>query len=75
VLAGTVGTRGRNFLLFDAIGAAIWSGSAVYLGSLFSTAVDELLDVLVNLGISETRWRIARRAAGSAARWLRKGAG
>ena len=52
VLAGTVGTRKRSFLLYDGIGAAIWSGSAVYLGSLFSTAVDELLDVLVNLGLA-----------------------
>ncbi len=51
VLSGTVGTRKRSFLLFDGIGAAIWSGSAVYLGSLFSTAVDELLNVLVNLGM------------------------
>src|SRR5690606_14282850 len=51
VLAGAVGTRKRSFLLFDSIGAAIWSGSAVYLGSLFSTAVDELLNVLVNLGM------------------------
>lgn len=51
VLAGTVGTRRRSFLFFDSIGAAIWSGSAVFLGTLFSTAVDELLAVLVNLGM------------------------
>ncbi|NYT85457.1 rhodanese-like domain-containing protein [Pollutimonas harenae] len=51
VLAGAVHTRKRSFLLFDIIGATIWSGSAVYLGSLFSTAVDELLEVLVNLGM------------------------
>lgn len=51
VLAGAVGTPKRSFLLFDSIGAAIWAGSAIYLGSLFSTAVDELLDVLINLGL------------------------
>ncbi|HEY9280214.1 MAG TPA: VTT domain-containing protein [Eoetvoesiella sp.] len=51
VLAGAVGTPKRSFLLFDLIGAALWAGSAIYLGSLFSTAVDELLDVLVNLGL------------------------
>lgn len=50
VLAGTVGTRKRSFLLFDTIGAALWSGSAVYLGTLFSSAVDELLSVLLGLG-------------------------
>lgn len=52
VLAGTVGTRRRSFLLYDIIGAAIWSGSAVFLGSLFSSAVDELLSVLVSLGVA-----------------------
>ncbi|WP_049790388.1 rhodanese-like domain-containing protein [Pusillimonas sp. T7-7] len=51
VLAGAVGTRKRSFLLFDIIGATLWAGSAIYLGALFSTAVDELLDVLVNLGL------------------------
>ena len=47
VLAGTLATRKQSFLLFNSIGAAIWSGSAVYLESLFSTAVDELLGALL----------------------------
>ena len=51
VLAGAVGTNKRSFLLFDVIGAALWGGSAIFLGSLFSTAVDELLNVLVSLGL------------------------
>ncbi|PLC51117.1 sulfurtransferase [Pollutimonas subterranea] len=51
VLAGAVGTPKRSFLLFDVIGAALWAGSAIYLGSLFSTAVDELLDILISLGM------------------------
>src|SRR5690606_389492 len=50
VLAGTVGTRKRSFLLFDIIGATLWAGSAIFLGSLFSTAVDELLAVLISMG-------------------------
>lgn len=50
VLAGTVGTRKRSFLLFDIIGATLWAGSAIFLGSLFSTAIDELLTVLISLG-------------------------
>lgn len=50
VLAGAVGTRKASFLLFDLIGAAFWSGSAIYLGSLFNTAVDELLSILISLG-------------------------
>lgn len=49
-LAGATGTRVPAFLLFDAIGAAVWAGSALYLGSLFSTTVDDLLRVLEQLG-------------------------
>ncbi|WP_353233944.1 rhodanese-like domain-containing protein [Diaphorobacter ruginosibacter] len=49
-LAGTVGTPLAVFVLFDALGALIWVGSAVFLGSLFSTTVQDLLDVLAALG-------------------------
>ncbi len=49
-LAGTVGTPLAVFILFDAVGALIWVGSAVFLGSLFSSTVQDLLDVLAALG-------------------------
>lgn len=49
-LAGTVGTRRATFLFFDAIGAALWAGLAIFLGSLFSTTIDDLLAVLTELG-------------------------
>lgn len=49
-LAGTVGTRRITFLFFDAIGAALWAGLAIFLGSLFSTTIDDLLAVLTELG-------------------------
>lgn len=49
-LAGTVGTRRATFVLFDALGATLWAGLAIFLGSLFSSAVDDLLDVLTELG-------------------------
>lgn len=49
-LAGTIGTRRSSFLLFDALGAALWAGLAIFLGSLFSTAIDDLLNVLTELG-------------------------
>jgi membrane protein DedA with SNARE-associated domain/rhodanese-related sulfurtransferase len=49
-LAGAIGTRRVNFIFFDAIGAALWAGVALFLGSLFGNAVDELLNVLVQLG-------------------------
>jgi membrane protein DedA with SNARE-associated domain/rhodanese-related sulfurtransferase len=49
-LAGTLGTRRINFVLFDSLGAALWAGSAIFLGSLFSTTIDDLLSVLDELG-------------------------
>ncbi len=50
-LAGAFGTRRASFIFFDGIGAALWAGSAIYLGSLFSSTIDDLLDVLEYLGI------------------------
>jgi rhodanese-related sulfurtransferase len=49
-LAGTLGTRRSVFLLCDGLGAALWAGSAIWLGSLFATTVDDLLEVLAQLG-------------------------
>lgn len=49
-LAGTLGTRRAQFIFFDAIGAALWAAVALFLGSLFSNAIDELLNGLVQLG-------------------------
>jgi len=49
-MAGTLGTSRKAFFLFDALGAALWAGVAIYLGSLFSTTIDDLLNVLVELG-------------------------
>ena len=49
-LAGALGTRLIAFLVFDSLGAALWAGSAIWLGSLFSSTVDDLLQVLDSLG-------------------------
>lgn len=49
-LAGTLGTKSITFIVFDSIGAAIWAGSAILLGGLFSSAIDELLNVLMQMG-------------------------
>jgi membrane protein DedA with SNARE-associated domain/rhodanese-related sulfurtransferase len=54
-LAGAIGTRPAKFIVFDTLGAALWSGSAIFLGSLFSSAVADLLDILASLG----KWGIA----------------
>ena len=49
-LAGMVGTPRRTFILFDGLGAALWAGSAIALGSIFSSGIDELLIALAELG-------------------------
>src|SRR4051812_6522046 len=41
-LSGTMGTRRSSFLLYDTVGSALWAGLGIFLGSLFSTAVDDL---------------------------------
>lgn len=42
-MAGMTGTRLHRFLGYDCAGAALWAGSALLLGSIFSDAVDRLL--------------------------------
>lgn len=49
-LAGTTGTRLTSFVFFDSLGAALWAGLAIFLGSLFSTAIDDLLSILEQMG-------------------------
>ena len=49
-LAGAVGTPFATFVLFDAIGAALWSGVAIGVGSLFADAVEGVLATLARLG-------------------------
>lgn len=49
-LAGATNTKSITFIIFDCLGAALWAGSAILLGSLFSTAIDQLLAVLVEMG-------------------------
>jgi membrane protein DedA with SNARE-associated domain/rhodanese-related sulfurtransferase len=49
-LAGASRTPLRTFVVFDAIGALLWSGLAVILGVTFRTAIGDVLTVLSNLG-------------------------
>jgi membrane protein DedA with SNARE-associated domain/rhodanese-related sulfurtransferase len=49
-LAGSIGTRLWVFLLFDALGALLWAGLAVGLGVAFQSAVNEVIEVLEQLG-------------------------
>jgi Uncharacterized membrane-associated protein len=42
-MAGMTGTPLSRFLAYDCAGAALWAGSALMLGSIFSNAVDRVL--------------------------------
>ncbi len=49
-LAGASGMRVRTFLLFDAIGALLWSASAMLAGALLSRQIEDALAVLESMG-------------------------
>ena len=49
-MAGVVRLPPWKFALFDAIGAALWSGLAIGLGYAFSGAINQVLDVFATLG-------------------------
>ena len=54
-MAGVMRTRLASFVIFDAIGALLWSGVAVALGWVFRDAVQDIIDVLNAAG----RWGLA----------------
>jgi membrane protein DedA with SNARE-associated domain/rhodanese-related sulfurtransferase len=49
-LAGETRTSLRRFLVYDAIGAALWAGGAIALGAIFHEAVESVLTELERLG-------------------------
>jgi len=49
-LAGSIRTRLWVFLLFDGLGALLWAGLAVGLGLAFQDAVNDVIEVLEQLG-------------------------
>jgi membrane protein DedA with SNARE-associated domain/rhodanese-related sulfurtransferase len=68
-LAGAVRTPYLTFLLFDAIGAALWAGVAIGVGSLFSNTVETLLDTLARLGEVGVGLIVIALAVFVAAKW------
>lgn len=50
VMAGLTGTAYRRFLLYDLVGAMIWAGSALLLGGLFHSVVNDVLEILGTYG-------------------------
>lgn len=71
-LAGTTNIRPAAFIAFDGIGAALWAGSAIFLGSLFSTTVESLLDVLAQLGKWGTLLMALALCAFVASKWWQR---
>jgi membrane protein DedA with SNARE-associated domain len=74
LMAGAAGTGFRTFLIYDAAGAALWSGSAIALGLLFGDVVIQALALfkdfaalgglaLAGLLAMLIVWRLARRRA------------
>jgi len=49
-MAGVVRLPVWKFVVFDAVGAALWSGVAIGLGYVFSNAINQVLDVFNTLG-------------------------
>lgn len=49
-MAGALGVSWRTFLLYDAIGALLWSGVAVALGVVFASHIVSVLDAFDTLG-------------------------
>jgi membrane protein DedA with SNARE-associated domain/rhodanese-related sulfurtransferase len=49
-MAGVVGVNVFAFVLFDLVGATVWSGLAVALGWIFRNAVDDVLRVIESAG-------------------------
>lgn len=58
-MAGSTGVARAPFLLFDAIGAALWAGGGLALGWLFAPAVADVLATLEQMG----RWGLVLVAA------------
>jgi hypothetical protein len=51
-LAGAFGLRRRRFLLFDLPGAAVWAGSYLALGYVFSAQLERAIQAVTHLGLT-----------------------
>lgn len=68
-LAGSSGTRFWVFVMMDGLGAALWAGSALWLGMIFSSAIDDVLNTLVDMGKWGALLVLTLLAAFIAAKW------
>jgi membrane protein DedA with SNARE-associated domain/rhodanese-related sulfurtransferase len=71
-MAGAVGLRYWKFLLFDALGAALWVGVAIALGRIFREAVADILETISSLGTYGLALLGIALAGWIAAKWWRR---
>lgn len=71
-LSGALHIRRASFLLFDAIGSALWLGLGLALGWLFSSAIDSALDTVSELGRWGVALLLAALAVFIAAKWWQR---
>jgi membrane protein DedA with SNARE-associated domain/rhodanese-related sulfurtransferase len=61
-MAGSTGVGRASFLVWDTLGAALWAGTGLALGWLFSAAIEDMLVVLEEMG----RWGLLLVVAAAA---------
>jgi membrane protein DedA with SNARE-associated domain/rhodanese-related sulfurtransferase len=71
-LAGAMRIGVGAFILFDAIGAALWAGVALALGWLFSPAIEDVVNLLARLGRSGLMLVALAVALFVAAKWWQR---
>jgi membrane protein DedA with SNARE-associated domain/rhodanese-related sulfurtransferase len=71
-LAGAIQLRYWTFVLFDAIGAALWVGVAVGLGYLFHDAIGDVMAKLSSLGKYGVMLVVAAFAVWIVVKWWRR---
>jgi membrane protein DedA with SNARE-associated domain/rhodanese-related sulfurtransferase len=71
-MAGAVGLRYWKFLLFDALGAALWVGVAIALGHIFREAIADILETISSLGAYGLALLAIALAGWIAAKWWRR---
>jgi membrane protein DedA with SNARE-associated domain/rhodanese-related sulfurtransferase len=71
-MAGAVGLSYWKFLLFDALGAALWVGVAIAIGQLFREAIADILATISSLGTYGLALIAIALAGWIAAKWWRR---
>jgi len=71
-MAGVMRTRLASFVVFDAIGALLWSGVAVTLGWFFRDAVQEVIEILAQAGRWGLVFLLSAFALYIAVKWIQR---